>query len=99
MNLKWGKKVECPNCHKIFYDMGKQEVTCPGIDCHYQFSSKIDKERLNKIHDSEDDTDLENDTENEFEDSDSGSNLSDEDEETLTNNMKRIDKLMNDVDG
>lgn len=99
MNLKWGKKVECPNCHKIFYDMGKQEVICPGADCHYQFASKIDKERLNKIHNDEEDNDLENDTENEFEDNDSGSDLSDEDEETLTSNMKRIDKFMNDVNG
>ncbi|MBR1943981.1 MAG: FYDLN acid domain-containing protein [Alphaproteobacteria bacterium] len=99
MNLKWGKKVECPKCHKIFYDMGKQELTCPGSDCHYQFISKIDKARLNKIHDNEDDIDLENDNEQEFDENDSGNDLSEENEETFTSNMKRIDKFMNDVEG
>lgn len=99
MNLKWGKKVECPNCHKIFYDFGKSMLVCPGVDCHYKFSNKIDKERLNKIHDSEEENDLENDNENEFEENNSNNELSEEDEdETLTSNMKRIDKFINTVD-
>lgn len=98
MNLKWGKKVECPNCHKIFYDMGKQELTCPGIDCHHKFVNKLDKERLDKIHDSEEDIDLDNDNENDFDDNDSSNELSDDDEETLTSSMKRVDKFMSYVD-
>lgn len=98
MNLKWGKKVECPNCHKIFYDMGKQELTCPGSDCHYQFINKIDKERLDKIHDNDDEVDLDNDSENEFDDNETGNELSDDDDETLTSSMKRIDKFMSYVD-
>ena len=98
MNLKWGKKVECPNCHKIFYDMGKQELTCPGSDCHYQFINKIDKERLDKIHDNDDEVDLDNDSESEFDDNETGNELSDDDDETLTSSMKRIDKFMSYVD-
>lgn len=99
MNLKWGKKVECPNCHKIFYDMGKQELTCPGSECHYQFINKIDKERLDKIHDNDEEVDLDNDSENEFDDDDETSNeLSDDDDDTLTINMKRTDKFMSYVD-
>ena len=100
MNLKWGKKIECPKCHKIFYDFGKQTVTCPGSECHYKFANKIDKERLDKIHDAEEDNELENDNENEFDENTNDNELSDEDgdEETLTSNMKRIDKFINTVD-
>ena len=99
MDLKWGKKVECPKCHKVFYDMGKQELICPSNDCHYQFINKIDKERLDKIHNDDEDDDLENNNENEFDDENADSELSEDDEdETLTSSMKRIDKFMNEVD-
>ncbi len=99
MNLKWGKKVECPNCHKIFYDFGKTTLVCPGSECHYKFINKLDKERLDKIHDSEDDNELDNDNENEFDENDSNNELSeDEEEETLASSIKRIDKFINTVD-
>ena len=98
MNLKWGKKVECPKCHKVFYDMGKQELTCPGSECHHQFINQIDKERLNKIHDNEDEVNLENDNETEFDNDSSDHDLSDEDDETLTSSIKRIDTFINQVD-
>ncbi|MBQ9441344.1 MAG: FYDLN acid domain-containing protein [Alphaproteobacteria bacterium] len=98
MNLKWGKKVECPKCHKIFYDMGKQELTCPGKDCNYQFINKIDKERLDKIHESDEDIDLENDKDTEFDDNDEHNDISEEEDETLASSIKRIDSFMNTVE-
>ena len=66
----FGSRIECPNCHEIFYDMEKQEVACP--NCHYYFSNLIHHCHFNSIYDRKDYTDLKNDYDIWFGDSHSG---------------------------
>ena len=65
----WGNKVECPNCHKIFYDMEEQEVICP--NCHYQFANWIHHCHFNSVYDGGNYADLTSDTGDGFGDGDS----------------------------
>ena len=56
MKLEWGKKVECPSCGVIFYDMRKTDLSCPHCDTKFkqttntvnQISDKSKSQSANK---------------------------------------------------
>ena len=56
MKLEWGKKVECPSCGVIFYDMRKIDLSCPHCDTKFkqttntgnQLSDKSKSQSANK---------------------------------------------------